>query len=110
MKDKTYGQVVGLILALVLLCAFCSGCTSMDTPPPCEPTTVTDYEKPTKLPEPEEPDWKLDEVTTAAEWRAWAEAIGLDFGSCQDWGAALQKVIRDYNRTVDSMPETPVPG
>ena len=104
--------LLGLLLAV--LCLFCAGCASSmcETmfPKACgkttpEPIFVTDYEKPTKLPVPEEPDWNLLGMTDSAEWREWLEAQALDLGMCLDWSAELQHVIESYNESVDSMPE-----
>ena len=116
MKDRTFAQLAGLILAIVFLCAFCSGCTSMCKtlyPKQCGKTTpeiiyVTDYEKPTKLPRPDVPESALECVDDSViDWRVWLDAITRDDLMTRDALDRCLFVIDSYNAAIDEVPEDP---
>lgn len=117
-REVTSGQWLGLLLALLLLMAlmFCAGCSTTKActtlfPKTCLQTVpevvyVTDYEKPTKLPQAERPAKALPEAEPT-DWRAVLTAMGGDLLACYEWGEQLYHTIGAYNTAVDAMPETP---
>ncbi len=100
---STRAKLAGVLIALVIL-VYCTGCSTTATPLPCDPVYVTDYEKPTPLPLPEEPTLTLDALEDDADWRAWLESIGIDFARLKADNLRLRKIIESYNETVANSP------
>jgi hypothetical protein len=103
---KRVGQVLGLLLAAVLLSCLV-GCATSHAPEPCEPVFVSDYTPEDPLPEPTQPEDQLQSVEDDAEWKEWLEAIGVGHAEWKAYALELLHIIRSHNRSIPEGPEPP---